>query len=93
MREAEPQHGTWRYLALLGVSRLPALTSPFDPGYDPVTVEAHLEQSAHLMASLKLSMACWMIENIRAMRVTTLQPLGTVAHISIRTVPSSRTMA
>jgi phosphosulfolactate synthase len=68
MREATKQHATWRYLERIGVPQLPALTSPFDPGYDPVTVEAHLEQSAHLMASLKLSMACWMIADEAATR-------------------------
>ena len=40
---------------------LPPRTHPFDPGYDPHTVESHLEQSAHLMASLKISMACWLV--------------------------------
>ena len=49
------------YLRAIGVPELPALTSPFDPGYDPVTLESHLEQSSHLMASLKISMACWLI--------------------------------
>jgi phosphosulfolactate synthase len=38
-------------------------TSPFDPGYDPLTLEAHLEQSAHLISILKISMACWIIAN------------------------------
>jgi len=49
------------YLNLIGVRRLPPLTSPFDPGYDPLTLESHLEQSAHLIAVLKISMACWQI--------------------------------
>lgn len=49
------------YLAKIGVTDLPPLTSPFDPGYDPVTMASHLEQSAHLMAGIKISMACWMI--------------------------------
>jgi len=49
------------YLELIGVRDLPPLTSPFDPGYDLVTLEGHLDQSAHLMASLKISMACWLI--------------------------------
>jgi hypothetical protein len=31
------------YLRLIGVPELPALTSPFDPGYDPGTVMSHLE--------------------------------------------------
>src|ERR671934_212739 len=59
---------TQEYLRLIGVAELPALTSPFDPGYDPVTVESHLGQSAHLMASLKISMSCWMIARERATR-------------------------
>jgi phosphosulfolactate synthase len=52
---------TTDYLELIGVTYLPPLTSPFDPGYDPGTVESHLDQSAHLMSILKISMACWMI--------------------------------
>jgi len=43
-------------------------TSPFDPGYDPVTLESHLNQSSHLMSTLKISMACWMIADERATR-------------------------
>jgi len=49
------------YLKAIGVRQLPPLTCPFDPGYDGVTFEAHLEQSRHLMASMKISMACWQI--------------------------------
>jgi phosphosulfolactate synthase len=49
------------YLQLIGVAQLPPRTSPFDPGYDAVTVESHLEQSGHLMSVLKISMACWQI--------------------------------
>jgi phosphosulfolactate synthase len=49
------------YLAAIGVRALPACTSVFDPGYDPATTESHLDQSAHLMATLKISMACWQI--------------------------------
>ena len=56
------------YLKSIGVERLPPLTSPFDPGYDPATLESHLGQSAHLMASLKISMSCWMIASERATR-------------------------
>src|SRR5947207_10125559 len=59
---------TQSYLKLIGVPELPPLTSPFDPGYDPVTLESHLEQSAHLMATLKISMACWQIANEAATR-------------------------
>jgi phosphosulfolactate synthase len=52
---------TQDYLRLIGVPDIPPATSPFDPGYDPLTLESHLEQSAHLMSILKLSMACWII--------------------------------
>ena len=56
------------YLQLIGVRELPPLISPFDPGYDPVTLESHLDQSGHLMAILKISMACWMVANEVATR-------------------------
>ena len=59
---------TQEYLEAIGVHNLPRRTSPFDPGYDPLTLTAHLEQSAHLMAMLKLSMACWMIADEGATR-------------------------
>lgn len=49
------------FLHTIGVRDLPPLTSPFDPGYDPLTLESHLQQSSHLYSSLKVSMACWMI--------------------------------
>ncbi len=52
----------------MGVAVIPPRTCPFDPGYDPFTLESHLEQSAHLMASLKISMACWQIANEKATR-------------------------
>jgi phosphosulfolactate synthase len=51
----------WEYLKSIGVPELGPRTSPFDPGYDPVTLEAHLDQSHHLISSLKISMACWQI--------------------------------
>lgn len=56
------------YLREIGVSPLPPRTSPFDPGYDPVTLESHLEQSWHLISSLKISMACWQVANEIATR-------------------------
>lgn len=52
---------TQDYLQLIGVPDIAPATSPFDPGYDPLTLESHLEQSAHLISILKLSMACWII--------------------------------
>ena len=45
------------YLRDLGVKEIPPRLSPFDPGYDAVTLEAHLAQSAHLIEILKISMA------------------------------------
>ena len=65
---AEHRSRTHGFLRELGVRELPPLTSPFDPGYDPATLEAHLEQSAHLMSSLKLSMACWIVADEGATR-------------------------
>jgi len=56
------------YLKLIGVPNLPPLTSPFDPGYDPGTLESHLEQSSHLIAILKISMACWIVASEAATR-------------------------
>lgn len=56
------------YLTDIGVRALPARTSPFDPGYSPVEVESHLAQSAHLMATLKISMACWQVAREEAVR-------------------------
>src|SRR5262249_7307879 len=47
------------YLERIGVKQMAPATSPFDPGYDPLTLEGHLQQSAHLMSLLKISMACW----------------------------------
>jgi phosphosulfolactate synthase len=61
-------HQTADYLRLIGVPDLPARTSPFDPGYDPATLESHLEQSHHLMSVLKISMACWQIASEAATR-------------------------
>ena len=54
------------YLDSIGVRVIAPATSPFDPGYDPVTLAAHLDQSAHLISILKISMACWMIASPKA---------------------------
>lgn len=56
------------YLAGIGVSLRPPATCPFDPGYDLGTLRGHLEQSAHLMAVLKVSMACWMVADEQVSR-------------------------
>src|SRR4051812_29237758 len=65
-QEAKPT--TAGFLRRLGVPDTPPRTHPFDPGYDPQTVISHLEQSAHLMASLKISMACWLVGDEQAYR-------------------------
>lgn len=62
------QGTTAEYLRMIGVPELPPRTSPFDPGYDPATVESHIEQSWHLMSVLKISMACWQIAQESATR-------------------------
>ncbi len=70
-RTTQPKRGrihTADYLRTIGVAQLKPATSPFDPGYDPVTLESHLEQSCHLMSILKISMACWMIANEQVTR-------------------------
>jgi phosphosulfolactate synthase len=59
---------TGDYLKLIGVPEIPPLISPFDPGYDPVTLESHLQQSSHLIAILKVSMACWIVAKEDATR-------------------------
>ena len=56
------------YLDRIGVPRMAPALSPFDPGYDPATLESHLEQSRHLMSSLKVSMACWLVADEGATR-------------------------
>lgn len=68
MHDNDRHLSTQQYLRSIGVAELPPLTSPFDPGYDPATVESHLEQSAHLISLLKISMACWQIANENATR-------------------------
>lgn len=59
---------TSAYLQSIGCTALPATTSPFDPGYDPVTLASHLQQSHELISVLKLSMACWLVADERATR-------------------------
>ncbi len=68
------------YLRAIGVSELTPLTSPFDPGYDPKTLESHLQQSSHLMSGLKISMACWMVadEDSSRMKVSMARQHGVV---------------
>lgn len=57
------------YLKSIGISEVAPRTSPFDPGYDPVTLLSHLEQSSHLISVLKVSMACWQIAAEKATRI------------------------
>src|SRR4051812_25854587 len=51
------------YLERIGVRRLPPATCPFDPGYDPLTFAGHLAQSSHLIETMKISMAGWLISS------------------------------
>src|SRR5215469_2891135 len=62
------RHHAKDFLLLIGVPDIPPSTSPFDPGYDPITLEGHLQQSRHLILILKISMACWMIANENVIR-------------------------
>jgi phosphosulfolactate synthase len=55
-------------LKRIGVPDIAPATSAFDPGYDPSTLAGHLQQSAHLMSTLKISMACWIVANESATR-------------------------
>jgi phosphosulfolactate synthase len=59
---------TARYLHDIGVRETPRATCPFDPGYDPGTLEGHMEQSGHLIGTVKISMACWIVAAERASR-------------------------
>lgn len=59
---------TGEYLTLIGVPAIAPATCAFDPGYDPITLKGHLEQSSHLISILKISMACWIIADERATR-------------------------
>ena len=65
---ADGSSRTAQYLTEIGVRPTPRATCPFDPGYDPATLEGHIEQSGHLMATLKISMACWMVADEAATR-------------------------
>ncbi len=65
---AQKSMRTSDYLHCIGVPDMPPRTSPFDPGYDAATQESHLEQSAHLISTLKISMACWQIASEKATR-------------------------
>src|SRR2546427_6185331 len=59
---------THEFLKMIGVFEITPATSAFDPGYDPITLEGHLQQSHHLISILKLSMACWLVADERATR-------------------------
>ncbi len=72
---------TQDYLRLIGVPEMPSRTSPFDPGYDPMTLESHLEQSAHLISILKISMACWQIAN----EASTRKKVGAARRLGVPT--------
>jgi phosphosulfolactate synthase len=68
MNERADRSVTERYLTHIGVRETPRATCPFDPGYDPATLEGHMEQSGHLVGTVKISMACWMVASEAATR-------------------------
>lgn len=65
---AIPEDAAAAYLRRLGVAEVPRATVAFDPGYDPATVVAHIEQSGRFMPMLKLSMATWLIADESAVQ-------------------------
>jgi phosphosulfolactate synthase len=68
VRRAQGESVTARYLERIGVRETPRATCPFDPGYDPATLEGHIQQSGHLIGTVKISMACWMVADEAASR-------------------------
>src|SRR5437660_3891152 len=72
---------TTEFLRRIGVPDLPPCTAAVDSGCDPFSLEAHLDQSAHLMEILKLSMTCWMIGDETVTR-------RKVAAASVHSVPT-----
>ena len=70
------------YLETIGVPSVRPASSPFDPGYDPLTFEGHLMQSAHLMEAMKVSMACWQICN----EAVTRWKVAACTHYGVATV-------
>jgi phosphosulfolactate synthase len=68
MSPADEASITQRYLEKIGVRESPRATCPFDPGYDPETLEGHMQQSGHLIGTVKISMACWMVADESASR-------------------------
>jgi len=81
-RVLDTKLSTAAYLEKIGVPRMPPRSSPFDPGYDPLTLESHLAQSAHLISILKISMACWIVANEKATR----QKLAAARRHKVKTV-------
>jgi phosphosulfolactate synthase (CoM biosynthesis protein A) len=69
---------TARYLEKIGVRASPRATCPFDPGYDPGALEGHMQQSGHLMGTVKISMACWMVadEGVSRRKIKAVTELG-----------------
>jgi phosphosulfolactate synthase len=78
MRHAHDGSATARYLERIGVRSSPRATCPFDPGYDLATLEGHMQQSGHLMGTVKISMACWMVadEGVSRRKIAAVTKLG-----------------
>src|SRR5438552_12767727 len=69
---------TARYLEDIGVRESPRATCPFDPGCDAGTLEGHMEQSGHLIGTVKISMACWIVaaERVSRRKIAAVTRLG-----------------
>ncbi len=70
------------FLERLGVAQPTRSTSALDPGYSPLEFDSHLAQSGHLLSTVKLSMACWMIANEASTRAKT----ATARQLGVTTV-------
>ena len=78
----EGKFHTADYLRLIGVPEISPATSPFDPGYDPITLKGHLAQSHHLISILKISMACWLVAD----EIATRDKIAAAAGFDVPTV-------
>ncbi|MEW5798540.1 MAG: phosphosulfolactate synthase [Bacteroidota bacterium] len=55
-------------MRILGIPQVPPLTGVIDTGFDPLTVESHLSQSAHLISMMKIAYPGWLIAEENSLR-------------------------
>lgn len=60
MREPVEKDACGTFVERLGVAAVEPATRPFDPGYDYASVDAYLDQCAHLISMFKLSVG-WLV--------------------------------